>query len=333
MKASMSLPSSAAAGTAPVPTEQRKAKRPLWLVLVPVAALVPLALTGYQTFQLAQVLIFFLAILGLNLLTGYCGQLSLGHGAFFALGAYTAVVLLNALGLPWWFALACAMAGSFVVGFLFAWPALRLEGPYLALGTFSLAIAVPQLLKHESLSEWTGGVQGVNLPQIAAPAWWPSNADHWFYLVCLLCATAGLLLMNNLVRGRTGRAIAALREHPIAATAMGVNRARTTAIVFGISAMTTGLAGALNAFATQFISPDSFNVFLSISLLVGAIVGGLGTRTGPLFGAVFIQFMPRVAEEVSKAAPWAIYGVVLMLVIYLAPGGIAGRLGRWSRRP
>lgn len=308
------------------------ARRHLWLLLLPIAAAIPFALSGYQTFQLAQVLIYFLAIMGLNLLTGYCGQLSLGHGAFFALGAYGAVVLLNALGLPWWIALLFAPVISFAIGFLFGWPALRLEGPYLALATFSLAIAVPQLLKHESLSAWTGGVQGVNLPQISAPRWWPSTPDHWFYLVCLSCAVAAFIVMNNLVRGRVGRAIAALREHPVAATTMGVNRARTTAIVFGISAMLTGLAGALNAFATQFISPDSFNLFLSITLLVGAIVGGLGTRTGPLFGAIFIQFMPRLAEEVSKAAPWAIYGVALLLVVYLAPGGIAGRLGRWGAK-
>jgi branched-chain amino acid transport system permease protein len=332
MKVSMTLPATDAAAV-PRPLAALKTwSRHLWLALIPLAAVAPLALTGYQTFQLAQVLIFFLAILGLNLLTGYCGQLSLGHGAFFALGAYTAVVLLNAFGLPWWLALVFAAAFSFVAGFLFGWPALRLDGPYLALATFALAIAVPQLLKHEVLAAWTGGVQGVNLPQVAAPAWWPSTSDHWFYLVCLGCAALGFSLVGNLVQGRIGRAIAALREHPVAATAMGINRPRTTAVVFGISAMTTGLAGALGAFATQFVSPDSFNAFLSISLLVGAIVGGLGTRTGPLFGAIFIQFMPRVAEEMSKAAPWAIYGMVLMLVVYLAPEGIAGRVGRWKGR-
>lgn len=325
MRTTMLLTSS---GKAPKPSVSLlgRACRHGWLAAAVVAAVAPLALSGYQTFQLSQLLIFFIAILGLNLLTGYCGQLSLGHGAFFALGAYTAVILLNGFGLPWWVAVPCAAAASFVIGFLFGWPALRLEGPYLALATFALAIAVPQLLKHEALSPWTGGVQGVNLEQIAAPGWWRFGSDYWFYLVCLGCASAAFVLTNNLAHGRIGRAITALREHPIAASAMGINRSRTTAIVFGISAMATGLAGALGAFATQFISPDSFNVFLSISLLVGAIVGGLGTRTGPLFGAIFIQFMPRLAEEASKAAPWAIYGAVLMLVIYVAPGGIAGTL-------
>jgi len=120
----------------------------------------------------------------------------------------------------------------------------------------------------------------------------------------------------------------------MAAVAMGVNRAWTTSIVFGISTAVTGVAGALGAFATQFVAPDSFHVFLSISLLVGAIVGGLGMRAGPLFGALFVQFVPRLAEQISTAAPWAIYGVMLMLIIYVAPGGIAERLQRlWRKTP
>lgn len=301
-------------------------RRHALLLAVAGAALAPWALSGYQTFQLSQLMIFVIALVGLNLLTGYCGQLSLGHGAFYALGAYGAVVLLNAWGWPWWAALPCATAISFVVGFAFGWPALRLEGPYLALATFALTIAVPQILKHEALTPWTGGVQGINLPPITPPAGWHLGSDYWFYLVCLGCAASCLALMKNLVEGRMGRALVALRDNPIGATAMGVNRPLTTSIVFGISAMATGLAGALSAFATQFISPDGFTAFLSISLLVGSIVGGLGTLSGPLWGAIFIQFMPRMAEGISKAAPWAIYGAVLMLVIYVAPGGIAGGL-------
>ena len=301
-------------------------RRSLVLAALVLAALVPFALSGYQAFQLSHLLIIFLALLGLNLLTGYAGQLSLGHGAFMALGAYTAVVLLNAFGLPWWAAVPSAGLLCFVVGLAFGWPALRLQGPYLALATFALALAVPQILKHAALSAWTGGVQGVNLAPIEAPGWWRFGQDHWFYLVCLSIAMLGFWLVDGLLRGRVGRAIVAIREQPIAAVAMGVNRAWITSIVFGISAAVTGVAGALGAFATQFVSPDSFHVFLSISLLVGAIVGGLGMRAGPLFGALFIQFIPKLAEQVSKAAPWAVYGVILMLIIYAAPGGLSERV-------
>lgn len=328
---------SSLSSTLPAPAPAPAAKAPPWrlplvLGLLGAAALLPLALSGYQTFQLAQLLIFAMAVLGLNLLTGYCGQLSLGHGAFFALGAYGAVALMTAAGLPWWAALPCAAVLSFLVGYGFGWPALRLEGPYLALATFALAIAVPQLLKHEALSPWTGGVQGINLAGVAPPSWWRWGADYWFYLACLVLCVAGFAAVRNLVQGRIGRAMLALREHPTAAVTLGINRAHTTATVFGISAMTTGLAGGLHALATQFVSPDSFHAFLSISLLVGAVVGGLGTLAGPLFGALFIQFMPRLAEEVSKATPWAIYGAVLMVVIYAAPEGIAGGLRRGRSR-
>jgi len=158
------------------------------LALLSTAALAPVALSGYQAFQLSQLMITFLAVLGLNLLTGYAGQLSLGHGAFMALGAYTAVILLNAFDLPWWVAVPGAALLCFAVGLVFGWPALRLQGPYLALATFALALAVPQILKHEALSEWTGGVQGINLAPIEAPAWWSFGEDYWFYLVCLCIA-------------------------------------------------------------------------------------------------------------------------------------------------
>lgn len=325
--------SSSADSTSSVPSSPGRSWPALGVAILVAAALAPMLLSGYQTFQLAQLLILFIALQGLNLLTGYCGQISLGHGAFFALGAYTAVVLLNAFGSPWWLALPAAALVAYVVGFAFGWPALRLQGVYLALATFALAVAVPQLLKHEALSRWTGGVQGINLPPIEPPGWWRWGPDYWFYLVCLFVAVLTFFLFSQLIRSRMGRAIAAIREQPTAAIAMGVNRAYVSSVVMGISAAAAGVAGALGAFATQFIAPDSFHAFLSISLLVGVIVGGLGTRIGPLFGAVFVQFMPRLSEEVSKAAPWAIYGIALLLVIYLAPGGVAGRLRALGEKP
>jgi branched-chain amino acid transport system permease protein len=134
------------------------------------------------------------------------------------------------------------------------------------------------------------------------------------------------LLGWNLLRGRIGRALVAIRDHHIAAQAMGVNNALFKSLAFGVSAMYTGIAGALGAIAVQFVAPDSFNIFLSILLLVGIVIGGLGSISGALYGALFIQFVPNLADEVSKAAPWAIFGIFMILFVYLMPTGVAGTL-------
>jgi branched-chain amino acid transport system permease protein len=137
--------------------------------------------------------------------------------------------------------------------------------------------------------------------------------------------------MWNLLRGRTGRAIIAIRDNPIAAASMGINTAYYKIMTFGVSAMFTGIAGALGALAAQFVAPDSFSFFLSISLLVGVVVGGIATIPGAIFGAIFIQFVPDIAERISKAATWAIYGCFLIGFMYLAPTGIVGLARSLSR--
>jgi branched-chain amino acid transport system permease protein len=132
------------------------------------------------------------------------------------------------------------------------------------------------------------------------------------------------LLGWNLLRGRVGRALVAIRDQHIAAEAMGVNNALYKSLAFGVSAMYTGIAGALGAIAVQFVAPDSFNIFLSILLLVGIVIGGLASISGALYGALFIQFVPNIADELSKAAPWAIFGILMILFVYLLPTGVAG---------
>ena len=134
------------------------------------------------------------------------------------------------------------------------------------------------------------------------------------------------VLARNLLAGRTGRAIVAIRDNPIAAQAMGVNTALYKSLTFGVSAAYTGVAGGLSALVIAFVAPDAFNVFLSITLLVGIVIGGLASISGALFGALFIQFVPNWAQDISKAAPWAIYGVFLILFMYVMPRGIAGAL-------
>jgi len=294
------------------------------VLLIALACALPLLIANYRVFQLTLVLAYAIALLGLNMLTGFNGQISLGHGAFYAIGAYTAAILMDKAGVPYWATIPIAGAVCFVAGFLFGLPALRLEGLYLALATFALGVAMPQILKHKSIEGWTGGVQGIVIVKPDAPAWSGLSQDQWLYYFTLAWVVVAFVLGWNLLRGRIGRAMVAIRDQPIAAQAMGVNTAMVKSLTFGVSALYTGVAGALGAIAVQFVAPDSFNFFLSITLLTGVVIGGLASISGAFFGALFIQFVPNVADEISKAAPWAIYGIVLIAFMYVMPTGVAG---------
>ncbi len=300
--------------------------------LLAAACALPFLVSNYHTFQLTLVLVYAIALLGLNILTGYNGQISLGHGAFYAIGAYVAAILMDKFGVPYWLTVPVAGAVCLAAGFLFGLPALRLEGLYLALATFALGVSMPQLLKDKHLETWTGGVQGIVIMKPDPPFGLPVNQDQWLYFFTLAVAVLMFILGWNLLRGRVGRALVAIRDQPIAAEAMGVNNALYKSLAFGVSAMYTGIAGALGAIAVQFVAPDSFTIFLSITLLVGIVIGGLASISGALYGAVFIQFVPNIADQISKAAPWAIYGAFLLAFMYLMPSGVAGavRMG-WAR--
>ncbi len=289
-----------------------------------VALAIPFLVKNFVAFQLTLVMVYGLAILGLNLLTGFNGQFSLGHSAFYGIGAYTAAILMDRYDLAYYWTLPCAGAVCFLVGFLFGLPALRLQGLYLALATFALATAMPQILKFRPLEDFTGGVQGIAILKPDPPPGVPLNPDQWLYYFTL----AVILLMfagaAGLVRSRSGRAIMAIRDHPLAAAAMGINTALYKTLTFGVSALYTGVAGALGAIAVQFVAPDSFTFLLSISLLVGLVVGGVGSIPGSLFGGLFVLFVPNIAESVSRGLSGAIYGVILLLVIFVMPSGAAG---------
>jgi branched-chain amino acid transport system permease protein len=295
-------------------------------VLLVLACVLPFVVGNYRVFQLTLVLAYAIALLGLNMLTGFNGQISLGHGAFFAIGAYTAAILMDKANFPYWATIPVAGVVCLVAGFLFGLPALRLEGLYLALATFALGVAMPQILKHKSVEHWTGGAMGVVIVKPEAPGGLPLSQDQWLYFFVLAWTVVLFFAGWNLLRGRVGRALVAIRDQPIAAEAMGVNTAMYKSLTFGVSALYTGIAGALSAIAVQFVSPDSFSIFLSLTLLVGVVVGGLASISGALYGAIFIQFIPQIADDISKAAPWAIYGVFLIGLMYLMPGGVAGAI-------
>jgi branched-chain amino acid transport system permease protein len=302
------------------------------VALLAFAVVLPFLVTKYQSFQLTQALIFAVALLGLNILTGFNGQISLGHGAFFAVGAYTAAILMHRWGVPFWATLPAAALVSFIIGVMLGLPALRFEGLYLALVTLAMALAIPQLLKY--FDSWTGGTTGLNLKKPAPMTVLAIDRDRYLYLLALVVLIAMFWIGSNLLRGRTGRALVAIRDHPISATAMGIDAARYKTLAFGTSALFTGVAGAMNAIVIGFVSPDSFPPFLSLSFIVGSTIGGIATVAGAVFGGLFIEFVPNWTSDISDAAPWAILGLTELLFIYLMPTGIAGffgpRIGRWT---
>src|SRR3954463_2430013 len=309
------------------------------IVFLVVAIAIPLLFKNFLVFQFTQMLVYAIAILGLNLLTGINGQFSLGHSAFYALGAYTAAILMDQFSVSYVWTLPAAGVICFVAGFLFGLPALRLEGIYLALATFALAIATPQILKLSPLEHWTGGVQGIVIIKPDAPPGIPLNQDQWLYYFTLAVALLLYFAAHNLVHSRTGRAIMAIRDNPIAARSMGINTALYKTLTFGVSALYTGVAGALGAIVVQFVAPDSFTFSLSIAFLVGLVVGGVGWIPGALFGGAFVLFVPNIAEHISKGLSSAAYGVILILLIYLMPSGaggffqlLANRAAKWRRR-
>jgi branched-chain amino acid transport system permease protein len=311
------------------------AMRTPWIigVLVLLAAIVPVAtFTDYHLFQLTMVVVYAIAILGLSLLTGFNGQISLGHGAFYAIGAYTTAIMMSSWNVPYWATLPVSAVVCAGVGFLLGLPALRLGGLYLALTTFALAVAIPQVLKYKLFEAWTGGVQGLVIDKPEAPFGLPLSPDQWLYLFTGVIAVGLYIAGWNIVRGRVGRAMMAIRDHAMAAEAMGINLPMVKTSAFALSALYTGLAGSLGAIAVQFVAPDSFGVFVSIFLFVGLIVGGVSSIGGTLIGAAFIEFVPNLADKVSKAAPGAVYGVILIAVMFLMPAGAGGFLQATWRR-
>jgi branched-chain amino acid transport system permease protein len=317
-------------------TVERGSRRHRWLrgaalaVAVLVAVGLPFNSEPVVNGQLTLVLIYAVAALGLNLLVGYAGQISLGHGAFFAIGAYTAAALIVHAGVPYLLTVPAAALLTFAIGFAFGVPALRLRGLYLALVTLALAVALPPLIKRfEGL---TGGVQGMSVPQPAVPGWLPVDPDQYLYLLVLAVAAGMFLLAANLTRGGLGRALIAIRDNERAATTMGVDPARVKTRVFACSAAYAGVAGALFTFALGFVAPESFTLVLSFNFLAAIVIGGLGTVGGAVLGALFIEFVPQYADDVNQALTGVIYGATLIAVMYLLPGGAAGLLRRLRRR-
>ncbi|MGY4290679.1 branched-chain amino acid transport system permease protein [Bradyrhizobium sp. LM2.7] len=302
------------------------------LVVLAALIIMPVFVKNFIIFQMTMLLIYGLAVLALNILTGGSGQFSLGQSAFFAVGAYTSAILIEHVGVNYAITLPIAGVVCFGFGFLFGQPALRLSGVYLALATFALATTIPQLLKLGYFEYWTGGVQGLVVTKPDAPFGLSMPQDMWLYYFTLVITVAIYVASVNLLRSRSGRAFMAIRDNEIAASAMGIDVALYKTLAFGVSAGITGVAGGLGAIAVQFVAPDGYTITLAISLFLGMVVGGVGWLPGSIVGAAFIIFVPNIAESISKGLSGAVFGVLLFLVIYLVPHGAREVLRLAERR-
>jgi branched-chain amino acid transport system permease protein len=293
-----------------------------------VLALLPFVLSEFRTVQLATVGAYFIAILGLDVLTGHSGQISLGHGAFMAVGAYTTAILMANHGVQdlWTIPIAAVVAGA--IGLLAGIPALRLTGFYLALATFGIAVALPTVLKK--FDHLTGGSTGITL--FGKPTQtghgvgvWGLTNNTWLYALTWTIGGFLFLVVWALLGSRFGRSLRAVRDSELAAAASGVSRAQYKVLAFGVSAAYAGIAGALYAINIAYVSPDTFPIQLSLFLLVGAVVGFFGSIWGAVLGALLILFLPDLVGviphvDTKQAGPTTFfYGAVLVALMLVLP--------------
>ena len=318
----------------------------LWVAMVAAIlvayAFAPRLVSDFHSRDLAEAGIFFIAIVGLNLLTGYTGQISLGHGALMAVGGYTTAALMvhEHWRDVWTIPLAGLAAG--IVGFLIGLPALRLSGLYLAMATFAFAVAMPSLLKK--FSGLTGGGQGLRMLEdaplqitgLSGPVTIFGHSmtqNHFLYYLAWGIGLIGFLIAWLIVRSGVGRTFRAVRDSEVAATSAGINLAWAKTLAFAISGVYAGVAGGLLATQNQIVNPLTFTFLLSIVLLVGTVVGGLGSLPGMVVGAFFVEYLPDVSTHVSTApgVPDFVYGAAIIVVMILLPTGVGGLLKRVAR--
>jgi branched-chain amino acid transport system permease protein len=318
-----------------------------FVVLTAIVAVVPRLVGDFTAYELAIVGTYFIALLGLAILTGYSGQISLGHGAFMAIGGYTTAIL-SVDGIYghqvrdlWTIPIAGVVAG--VAGLLVGIPALRLSGLYLALITFGIAVSFPQLPKK--FDHFFGGTTGKVLNLVTAPFGLDTTPNNWLYYLTWGIALVLLAAAWALLRGKAGRALQAIRDSEVAATSSGVNLATYKTLAFGISAFYAGVAGALYVIARAYMNPDVFPIILSIYLVAALAVGGLNSLIGLIAGAALIYILQNRADDVTRwlnhlpvlnldpkkpGVPSVVFGVVLIAVMLALPTGVGGLLRRLS---
>lgn len=287
--------------------------------------------------QLTRVAIFAIAIAGLNVATGYIGLLSVGHSAFFGLGAYTTGVLIMKYDWDPLATIPAALVLCFIVGLLVGLPALRIRGLYLAMVTLAFGVAFPEIIAHmESL---TGGAEGmiIRRQELRPPEWSGfalGERTQWMYWLCVVVLLLVMLVIHNMVRSRYGKAMIAVRENEIAAASSGINIAVMKTVGFGVSGAITGVGGSLFAmYMGSLFAEGSFTLLAGITLLIGLVLGGEATRSGPLVGALAVVYVPYYTADIGQGQSAAVlFAVVLIFVIFVAPAGIVGGITKAVRK-
>ncbi len=304
----------------------------LGLVVLGIAAFVlyiPQYYVEFRVSQFNQVIAISIAVLGLGLLTGFNGQISVGHGAFFGIGAYTTAILTADHGWAHLATVPVAALLCFAVGAIVGLPALRISGLYLALVTLAMATLFPlALLKYSDL---TGGSTGIRVPPFEAPSSVDMADDQWAFYVLLAFAVVCFVLVRNLIRSRVGRAIIAIRDGETAAEVLGVNLALYKVLTFGVSAMLAGIGGALyvcNTSVLNRVDPAQYGINRSIEFLAALVIGGAATIFGPILGALFIVFIPEWASDIQAELSGVIFGGLLIVLMLVLPSGFLGGLKR-----
>lgn len=313
-----------------------------FLILMAFLALFPFLFKNYYVYVANYIAINIIVVMGLNILVGYTGQISLGHAGFFAVGAYGTITLMNEAHLPFLLALVLAALAAALLGFLLGLPALRLEGPYLAIATLGFGVSITQIIGK---IEMFGGRQGLNAPALSIGPW-NLNSDRDFYYLVVSITVFLAIFARNIIKTKVGRAFIAIRDADIAAETMGVNLLYYKTLAFAVSAFYAGVGGGLYAFVLRFIEPELFGLFMSVMFLTMAVVGGLGSIMGPIAGACLlgwldlelrnilsIPYLGGWLESLSKSyfsltgvsnIQFIIFGLILILIMVFEPHGLYG---------
>ncbi|MBI4787944.1 MAG: branched-chain amino acid ABC transporter permease [Chloroflexi bacterium] len=315
------------------------------LVLIAVASLVlisfPLVAPNRYVVHIVNMAgLYILISIGLNLAMGYCGQINLALGAFWGVGAYTAALLNTRLGVPIWINLPIGMIFAGIVGALVALPMLKVRSHYLALVTIGLAETINIIIVNEAwLTEGPLGISGIQMPNLFGIA--IDGSERFYYLV-LAAVVVGYLVARQIVTHRIGRAFIAIRDDDTAAKAMGVNTAYYQILANAIAAVYCGLAGVLYAHMNTYISPDIFEFKSALFVLTMTMIGGMGSLTGSLVGALSLPLMQEWLRAIGR---WQLiaFGLAIMIVVLFVPGGVVGFTRRleesggfrlpWARKP
>lgn len=309
----------------------------LGMIAVAVALVWAYGINAFDQSQITRVMIYAIAIAGLNIVTGYGGLISVGHSAFFGLGAYTTGILIVRYGWPAEYTIPVSFALCFVVGLIVGLPALRIRGLYLAMVTLAFGVAFPEVV--DTFDGLTGGSQGliIRRTMLRPPGWTGytlGQMGDWLFWLSAGILIIVMVLVHNLVRSRYGLALNAVRDNQIAAAASGVNVATAKTVAFGISGAVTGVGGSLFAmYLGSLVADDTFTLLSAISLLTGLVIGGQSTRFGPLLGGAAVVFIPYYSSDIGQGQSAAvIFGAVLIAIIFIAPDGIVGTFFRFFHR-